>query len=214
MIRNAFTGESWTPPKSLAQQATDFTAEGAPAPGVIELKRQTQADEAAKALLRAPIAESATAGRARRVQRAESPAMSRLPTNGEVVALRVWMQELEDIQRKFSEQDRQRERPRIAAARSAPAAEIPHDDWDALFCAVKYRLRATVSKSPIPRFHCATAPWQASVLECVDALDKLQLALNQSLAAQGQIARGEPNCPQPSFRTSSPRSSSSISASI
>ena len=60
MIRNAFTGESWTPPKSLAQQETDFTAEGAPAPGDDELKRQAAADEAAKALLRAPTADSAT----------------------------------------------------------------------------------------------------------------------------------------------------------
>ena len=63
MIRNAFTGESWTPPKSLAQQETDFTAEGAPAPGDDELKRQAAADEAAKAPLRAPIADSATNAR-------------------------------------------------------------------------------------------------------------------------------------------------------
>ena len=63
MIRNAFTGESWTPPKSLAQQETDFTAEGAPAPGDDELKRQAAADEAAKALLRAPTADSATHAR-------------------------------------------------------------------------------------------------------------------------------------------------------
>ena len=63
MIRNAFTGESWTPPKSLAQQETDFTAEGAPAPGDDELKRQAAADEAAKVLLRASTADSATHAR-------------------------------------------------------------------------------------------------------------------------------------------------------
>lgn len=60
MIRNAFTGECWTPPKSLAQQKTDFTADVAPAPGDDALKRQAVADAAAKALLRAPVAESAT----------------------------------------------------------------------------------------------------------------------------------------------------------
>lgn len=64
MIRNAFTGESWTPPKSLAQQALDFTAEGAPAPREIELKRQAAANDAAKALSQSPIADSASAERA------------------------------------------------------------------------------------------------------------------------------------------------------
>ena len=65
MIRNAFTGESWIPPKPLAQQETDFTAEGAPAPapGDDELERQAAADDAAKAPLRAPVAGSATRSR-------------------------------------------------------------------------------------------------------------------------------------------------------
>lgn len=68
MIRNAFTGESWTPPKSLAQQALDLTAEGAPAPRDIELRRQAAANDAAKAQSQSPIADSAS------VERVASPA--------------------------------------------------------------------------------------------------------------------------------------------
>lgn len=76
-------------------------------------------------------------------------------------------------------------------------AEIPLDDWDALLTAVKARLRETVRASPIRQFHGAAAPWQASVLECVDALDKLQLTLSPVLVGQGQTARDQPNSPLP-----------------
>lgn len=63
MIRNAFTGESWTAPTPLAQPRTDFTAAGAPAPGDDDVTRQAAADAAAKELLRAPTADSATDAR-------------------------------------------------------------------------------------------------------------------------------------------------------
>jgi hypothetical protein len=35
MIRNALTGEPKAEPKTLAQQKSDFTAEGAPPPGAL-----------------------------------------------------------------------------------------------------------------------------------------------------------------------------------
>lgn len=78
--------------------------------------------------------------------------------------------------------------------RSAPAAEIPLDDWHALLSAVKDRLRSTVGES---QSNGAAAPWQARVLECVDALDHLQAAFSPALAGQGQIARDEPNSSLP-----------------
>ena len=60
MIRNAFTGESWTAPTPLAQPRSDFTGEGAPAPGDDEVKREAAADAAEETQLRAPTADSAT----------------------------------------------------------------------------------------------------------------------------------------------------------
>ena len=127
--------------------------------------------------------------------------MSRQPTSGEVAVLRVLTQQLEGIRRQLAEQDRQHERPRTAAPRSAPVAEIWLDDWDALLSAVKARLRSTVGESLMWQFNGAAAPWQASVLECVDALDQLQRTLSHALAGQGQIAWHEPNSQLPALPT-------------
>lgn len=80
-------------------------------------------------------------------------------------------------------------------------AEIWLDDWDALRSAVKARLRSTVGESLMWQFNGAAAPWQASVLECVDALDHLQRTLSHALAGQGQIAWHEPNSQLPALPT-------------
>ena len=107
--------------------------------------------------------------------------------------------QLEVIRRQFAEQDRQHERPQKAAARSVPAAEIWLDDWDALLSEVKARLRMTVGESLIHQSNGAAASWQASVLECVGALDQLQLTLSCALAGQGQIGWREPKSPLPAL---------------
>jgi hypothetical protein len=109
--------------------------------------------------------------------------MSRRSTNGEVAALRTMTQLLEGVQCQFAEQD-QHGKPPKTALRPAPVADISFDDWDVLISAVKARLRLTVGTSPTLQFNGAAAPWQASVLECVDALDQLHLALRRKLAGR------------------------------
>ena len=70
---------------------------------------------------------------------------------------------------------------------------------------VKARLRLTVDESLVHQPNVAAASWQASVLECVDALDQLQLTLSCALAGQGQIAWREPNTPLPALPTLDPQ---------
>lgn len=115
--------------------------------------------------------------------------MSRQSCHGEVAALRVLTQQLKGIQRRSSAQDSQLNRPRVAAA------GIPLDDWDALFSAVEDRLLALVGESRTWQSNGAAAPWQPSVLECVDALEKLRSTLRPALAGQGQVARDESESP-------------------
>ena len=134
--------------------------------------------------------------------------MSRQPTGDDNAALRALTLELDGIRRQFSEQDRQHGRPRTAAPRAAPVAEISIDEWDASLSAVTARLRLTVGESLMRQFNGAAVPWQANVLECVDALDQLQLTLSDALAGQGRIAWHEPSSTlpeSPTFEALQPR---------
>lgn len=134
--------------------------------------------------------------------------MSRQPTGGEMASLRALTLELEGIRRQFSEQDRQLGRPRTAVLRAAPVAVISIDEWDASLSVVTARLRLTVGESLMRQFNGAAVPWQASVLECVDALDQLQLTLSDALAGQGRIAWHEPSStlpPSPTLEALQPR---------
>jgi diguanylate cyclase len=87
----------------------------------------------------------------------------------------------------------------IAAAATPPAltalAEVASDvaigDWDDLLSAVKARLRLTVgalpASTPEPQAHDAAARTQASVLECVAALDQLHTTLTHELGRRQQL---------------------------
>lgn len=71
------------------------------------------------------------------------------------------------------------------------SSDVAIADWEDLLNAVKERLRLTVGKwlvtPPEPPVH-AKAGWvQASVLECVAALDQLQLTLANELARCQQL---------------------------
>lgn len=55
-------------------------------------------------------------------------------------------------------------------------------DWDTLFGAVKARLRQAVVDTLPHELNGATVPLQASVLECVEALDQLHAMLRVALA--------------------------------
>lgn len=66
-------------------------------------------------------------------------------------------------------------------------ADISIDDWDALLCAVKDRLRQTVGESLTQPMNGSAMPVRASVLECVEALDQLHNNLKGVLAAQPPI---------------------------
>jgi hypothetical protein len=68
-----------------------------------------------------------------------------------------------------------------AGCTTAPVPDISIDDWDTLLRAVKSRLRLTGES--LTQFNGAAAPMQASVQECVDALDQLHVTLSDALAA-------------------------------
>jgi len=70
------------------------------------------------------------------------------------------------------------------------------DDWDALLCAVKDRLRQTVGESPTRPMNGSSIPVRDSVLECVDALDQLHATLRLVLAGQSPSASCDPQDPQ------------------
>lgn len=57
-------------------------------------------------------------------------------------------------------------------------SNIAVEDWDLLFCAVRLRLREAVGES----LRGPDAPLGTALLECVEALDQLHLALQQALA--------------------------------
>jgi uncharacterized protein (DUF2267 family) len=100
--------------------------------------------------------------------------------NSKFAALRVLAQQLEGIRAQSAELGQ----PRTAAVLPMPIADISIDDWDALLNAVKARLRLTVDESPTWQSNVAAAPVRASVLECVDALEQLHLALTRRLAGR------------------------------
>ncbi len=63
-----------------------------------------------------------------------------------------------------------------------------------MFCAVKDRLRLAVSAAMTAPLNGSAAPVRATVLDCVDALDQLQLALSPVLrAGMAQIDAGRCN---------------------
>lgn len=69
-----------------------------------------------------------------------------------------------------------------AVASVAPAADVAIDDWEDLLNAIKSRLRLTVDGPLQQQFNGAAVHHvQASVLECVAALDQLQATLAHSL---------------------------------
>ncbi|MEQ1685049.1 MAG: GGDEF domain-containing protein [Burkholderiaceae bacterium] len=95
-------------------------------------------------------------------------------------------------------------RPRPTAAADAPAlslngslpavsSDVAIGDWDDLLSAVKSRLRLTVgellSVLPEHRLPDAAQKIQASVLECVNALDQLHLTLRHEFARREQLER-------------------------
>ena len=80
------------------------------------------------------------------------------------------------------------------ASRRTAAVDVSMTDWDALFSAVRARLRLTVG----PRLAAPNGPQQqrepevriaASVLECVAALDQLHATLSHEQARRGQLER-------------------------
>ena len=75
-----------------------------------------------------------------------------------------------------------------AGGLSGQWADVSVEDWDALLCAVKDRLRQTVGESLTQPMNGSAAPVRASVLECVEALDHLHSTLKHVLAAQSPIA--------------------------
>jgi hypothetical protein len=68
-------------------------------------------------------------------------------------------------------------------------AEIAFADWDILLGAVTARLRQAVIATLPHELNGATAPLQASVLECVDALDQLHATLRVALAQPSSLTR-------------------------
>lgn len=83
-----------------------------------------------------------------------------------------------------------------------PPTQIPLEDWDVLFGAVKARLRQTVGQgladTPEPYLRDAVGRMQAIVAECANALDLLHAApLNQPGRQQRtERDRGHPQLPQ------------------
>lgn len=60
---------------------------------------------------------------------------------------------------------------------SRSTTPVPFEDRDALFDAIKSRLRQAVDERLIGQYNGAAAPLRVTVLECVDALDSLQALL-------------------------------------
>jgi len=64
-----------------------------------------------------------------------------------------------------------------AGGLAGPSADVAIDDWVALFCAVKDRLRQAVGESLNHSMNGSAMQVRTDVLECVEALDQLHSTL-------------------------------------
>jgi hypothetical protein len=113
------------------------------------------------------------------------------PTLGQTDAMAAFAQQLEGIRQLFDDDDRQDERFALYGVdtQQHAAASISIDEWGALLGAVKARLRLAVGEMHRPGFNDTPAAVCASVLECVDALDRLQALLGDALAQHETAGR-------------------------
>jgi hypothetical protein len=115
--------------------------------------------------------------------------MARHSSPGQIEALAAFARQLEAIRQLFVDVDRQDMRAALYGVdvRRPTATSISIDDWGTLLCAVKTRLRLAASgEANGPGVNGTPATLQASVLECVDALDQLHVMLGDALSAQAQ----------------------------
>jgi hypothetical protein len=112
-------------------------------------------------------------------------------TPGQTDALAAFERQLEGIGQLFIDDDRQDERFVLYGVDTPQSATaiISIEEWGALLGTVKARLRMTVGEMHKPGFNDTPAAVCARVLECVDALDQLQLMLGDALTAQASPAR-------------------------
>jgi hypothetical protein len=108
--------------------------------------------------------------------------MARRINVAEDQALSVFALQLEGIKTRFANVDRQEAYALYVAAAPQPMPLISIGDWGVLLDAVKARLRLTVGATRQPALNSTAAEVRASVLECVDALDQLDLALCHALS--------------------------------
>lgn len=108
--------------------------------------------------------------------------MPRHSTLRELEALGGLTRQLEAIKRQFLGADRASAPSPPALTLRGPVDDVSIEDWDSLLHAVKARLRLTVGESLTQQLNGAAAPVQASVLECVEALDQLHTTLSHALA--------------------------------
>lgn len=95
--------------------------------------------------------------------------------------------ELDGINDRFADHEHQRSGALSARVSMRPANEISIDDWDALLSAVNARLRQAVGEATMGQFNGTAAPFRTMVLECVDALEHLQAALEVRRTRQRQV---------------------------
>ncbi len=119
--------------------------------------------------------------------------MARRTTPSQTQALAAFAQQLEGIKQLFIDDDRQNERFALYGVdmQQHETASISIDEWNALLGAVKARLRLAVGEMQRPGFNDTPTAISASVLECVDALDRLQVMLGDALAATASPERRE-----------------------
>ena len=99
--------------------------------------------------------------------------------------------ELDGLNDGFADHEHQRSDALSARVSMRPATEISIDDWDALLSAVNARLRQAVGEATMGQFNGTAAPFRTMVLECVDALEHLQAALEDRRTRQRQVERPE-----------------------
>lgn len=99
--------------------------------------------------------------------------------------------ELDGINDRFADHEHQRSDALSAGVSMRPATEISIDDWDALLSAVNARLRQAVGEAIMGQFNGTAAPFRTMVLECVDALEHLQAALEVRRTRQRQVEASE-----------------------
>ena len=76
---------------------------------------------------------------------------------------------------------------RVGSTLPSRLSDITVDDWDAMLCAVKDRLRLAVGETMTVPLNGSAAPVRAIVLDCVEALDQLHVVLTHVLAGATQI---------------------------